>query len=203
MNYQQAVVIARKISGATLTRDESGTFVVRAADGTVIAGPDRASKEETGPPTAMEELTHTRKEMDRKQAAIERLESENRAITLENELRLDGVQARFEHKIQELKSIEARLRGELSAANIQAEEQSKKIGALEAKNKKLQCLFERVSESERERLRAEDEARNEAEVRAKRALRRVVDCSCSGLAENCARCFGSGTYTVDGFGNRV
>jgi hypothetical protein len=41
------------------------------------------------------------------------------------------------------------------------------------------------------------------ELRALRTERHPINCSCGGVNELCARCFGSGTYTVDGLGGPV
>ena len=41
------------------------------------------------------------------------------------------------------------------------------------------------------------------DLEAIRNERKVVSCPCGGVSENCVRCYGSGFYTADGFGNRV
>lgn len=41
------------------------------------------------------------------------------------------------------------------------------------------------------------------ELEAIRNERKVVSCPCGGVSENCVRCYGSGFYTADGFGNRL
>lgn len=43
----------------------------------------------------------------------------------------------------------------------------------------------------------------QSEIEGLRAQRSVVSCSCGGMAENCNRCFGRGSYVVDGLGNAV
>lgn len=42
-----------------------------------------------------------------------------------------------------------------------------------------------------------------AELEAIRNERKVIPCPCHGVSENCVRCYGSGFYTADGFGNLV
>ena len=41
------------------------------------------------------------------------------------------------------------------------------------------------------------------EMETIRNERKVVSCSCGGVSENCVRCYGSGLYMINGFGNRV
>lgn len=50
---------------------------------------------------------------------------------------------------------------------------------------------------------AEAQQQPPRDARALKDQRLVVTCGCRGEVENCLRCFGSGSYTVDGYGNAV
>jgi hypothetical protein len=45
--------------------------------------------------------------------------------------------------------------------------------------------------------------KDEVDPQTRKKTRLVISCSCHGEVEGCSKCYGSGTYTVDGYGNAV
>jgi len=70
-------------------------------------------------------------------------------------------------------------------------------------NERLKERISRVTDKDWEKIKTREHAERESQARDLRAERHEQKCSCLGEVENCARCDGKGTYTVDGFGNRV
>lgn len=182
MEYHEAAEIARKHPGAILTRDTSGCFIVRLLDGTVISSAAEDS-------SVMDVLIR---------------ESEDHLRELSK------VQANFAARQGQLESEIESLRTTCAKLKYECVQLSQQIAALHAEKMTLTTKPSKVSEKEWERIREADRSQQEAdrlqqekEAVQRKAERRLVQCTCSGAVENCARCFGSGEYLVDGYGNQV
>lgn len=60
------------------------------------------------------------------------------------------------------------------------------------------------SESQfRQPLRRDTPRTDHSDPQTRKTTRLVISCSCHGEVEGCSKCYGSGAYTVDGYGNLV
>jgi len=181
MEYHEAANIARKNPGAVLTRDASGTFIVRLTNGVVIGSSGNA---------AVVDAVHRERE--------EHLDELSRVQTdfafREDQLR---------HKISDLNETITKLKGSVNAAKLDAHQLSQQLEMLRAENASLQTKLAKVSAEEWERIKESDRVIRESYVARRKAERSTVNCQCLGEVESCIRCFGAGKYSVDGFGNRI
>jgi hypothetical protein len=174
MEYHEATGIAKKNPGAVVTRDASGTFIVRFTSGVVISSSSN----------------------DVDSDGVSHRESDERLGYIFREDQLL-------HEIANLNEAISELKNSVSAKVLFTHQLSQQLETLRAENVLLQKKLSRVSSAEWERIKEADRLERETDVARRKEVRRTVKCSCLGLVENCSRCFGTGEYTVDGFGNRV
>ncbi|NOT16668.1 MAG: hypothetical protein HOP20_01205 [Sulfuriferula sp.] len=174
MEYHEAADIARKNPGAVMTRDSSGTFIVRLTNGEVVGS--------SGNTANVADAAH-----------------QEREAHLDFAFRED----QLHHEIADLSETISKLKGAVSAAKLDAHQLSQQLETLRAENASLQSKLAKVSAEELERIKAADKVIREADSARRKSERRTVKCSCFGEVENCFRGYGAGEYTVDGFGNRV
>ena len=62
-------------------------------------------------------------------------------------------------------------------------------------------ILERPESQFRQPLRRNTPKTVEMDPQTRKKTRLVISCSCHGEVEGCSKCYGSGTYTVDGYGN--
>jgi chromosome segregation ATPase len=182
MDFQAAVDIAKKHPGAVITRDDSGRFIVRLADGTAIGSPIGGSE------------THENAIRDREEL-IEELE-QLQAVHSAKETQLREEIAVLTETIRDLK-------GKYTAARLDTQNLTQELEFLRSEDEQLRQMLSKVSDAELERIKMENRREREAESARRKAERSIVKCRCRGEVENCARCDGAGQYTVDGYGNRV
>ena len=175
MEFREALDIARRNPGATVTRGADGQFVVLREDGSPFPAPDPAKDE------------------------IERLQREI-AFLLR---RYDDVQSQLEEERRSHKGDVAALNAKVHQLQLAVNAGDEALAAAAKTNEQLREKIARVSPEEWARIKVHEEELRQANVRELRAERRVQNCACNGEVENCARCYGRGTYTVDGFGNPV
>lgn len=175
MDYREALEIARRNPGASVTRGENGSFVVRRPDGTLLGAPSLQA----------DELTRLKHENERLQRRYDD------AFALLDEAKRDhrAELAGLEAKIHELRSALLAIRDEHANATKKVEQ--------------LQTKISKVSAEEWERIKITDDKEREELAKATRAARHTQKCACLGEVENCARCDGRGTYITDGYGNIV
>jgi len=181
MEYHEAAEIARKNPGAVLTRDASGSFIVRLLNGNVVGAVDASA--------VMGGLLRER------DAHLEELSQVHADFAAREE--------QLQAEIAALRMTCTKLQGAVSAAKCESVQLSQQIEALRTEKMALETRLSKVSDAEWERIREADRLQREAEAVQRKAERRVVQCACSGEVENCARCFGAGEYLVDGYGNQV
>ncbi len=181
MEFHDAAEIARKNPGAVLTRDASGSFVVRLPNGNVVGAADASALTDG----LLRERDALRNELSRVHADFAAKEEQLQA------------------EIAALRVTCTKLQGAVSAAKRESVQLSQQIEALRTDKLRLERRLSKVSDAEWERIREVDRVQREAEAVQRKAERRVVQCACSGQVENCARCFGAGEYLVDGYGNPV
>lgn len=175
MEFREALDIARRNPGATVTRGADGQFVVLREDGSPFPLPDPAKDE------------------------LERLQREN-AFLLR---RYDDIHAQLEDERKAHKSDVAALNAKVHQFQLAKHESDEALAAAAKTNEQLREKMSRVSAEEWARIKVQEEEQRQAHVRELRAERRTQHCACKGEVENCARCDGRGTYVVDGFGNPV
>ncbi len=174
MEYYEATDIAKKNPGAVVTRDASGTFIVRLTNGVVVSSSGNAA----------DGVGVTHRESDERLGFLFREEQ-------------------LLHEIANLNETITELKNSVSSKVVFAHELSQQLETLRAEKVSLQTQIAKVSSDEWERITEADKVVRETEVARRKEVRRTVKCPCLGEVENCVRCFGSGEYTVDGFGNRV
>ena len=64
-------------------------------------------------------------------------------------------------------------------------------------------ITEQTESQFRQPLRRNTPKKDEVDPETRKKTRLVISCSCHGEIEGCSKCYGSGTYTVDGYGNPV
>ena len=175
MDFRDAIEIARRNPGASVTRGEDGDFVVRQPDGTLLGGPEPAS----------DETEQLRRENERLQQRY------NDAFALLDE-------ARQNHRT-ELSGLEAKIHQLRILMHAAREENANVVNCV----KQLEAKISRVSQAEWERIKAIDEKDRGDYTKALKEERHFQKCACMGEVENCARCDGKGSYTTDGYGNPV
>ena len=62
--------------------------------------------------------------------------------------------------------------------------------------------LKRVSKEDWQKIEAREQAERKKIIEQELNGRNTVKCQCAGMVENCHFCFGSGTYIVDGHGNK-
>ena len=175
MDFRDAIEIARRNPGASVTRGEDGDFIVRRADGTLFGAPV----------PSIDEIGQLRRENERLQQRYDD------AFALLDETK--------RHHRAELTGLEAKIHQlhiSLHAAQAEHEDTVTHLKQLEAK-------LAKVSRAEWDRIKAADERDRQDYAKALREERHVQKCACLGEVENCARCDGRGSYTTDGYGNPV
>lgn len=176
MEYFEAANIARQNPGSVITRDDSGIFIVRLANGAVVIGSSQYASGVTQGSVPQRE-----KQLDELSRICDDYAS--REIQLE-------------HEIAVLTETITTLRGSISQAKLEVNQLSREV-------KSLQSKLAKVSTAEWERIKECDILDRETDVARRKAERTTVKCSCGGAVENCNRCFGAGEYALDGCGNRV
>lgn len=175
MDYRHALDIARRNLGATVTRGTDGSFVVLHPDGSEFSASDLAKDELEG--------------LKRENAFLQR--------------RYDDVSTQLEEERRsrqtDIAALDAKLQQAQLALHAAKEEQAQSVST----NEHLKAQIAKVSPEEWARIKAAEEEDKKAYAQKLRAERRVQHCSCQGEVENCVRCDGRGSYTVDGFGNVV
>lgn len=175
MDYRDAIEIARKNPGASVTRGEDGGFIVRRPDGTPLGGPK----------PAIDEIEQFRRENERLQQRYDD------AFALLDETR--------RHHRAEIAGLEAKIHQLQMSLHAGQVEHASTIDRL----KQLEAKLAKVSQAEWERIKAAEEKDRQDYARALKEERHVQKCACMGEVENCARCDGRGSYTTDGYGNPV
>ena len=175
MDFRDAIEIARRNPGASVTRGEGGGFIVRKPDGTLLEASEPASDE------------------------VEQLKRENERL----QQRYDDAFALLDETERshraDIASLDAKIH-QLQMSLLAAREESK---AAAERIKELDAKIAKVSASEWERIKSADEEDRRAYAEAMRKERNLQKCSCMGEVENCVRCDGKGSYTTDGYGNIV
>lgn len=177
VEYRDALELAKAHPGAVVTRGADGSFVVLDNSGQPLTADSS--------PSADQKAWLVKTENDRLQARISALNSQ-----------IDETQRRHRAEIGDLELRNYRLQ----AAQVEHEN---RIRLLEAEIQGLTAKASKVSAAEWERIRAveaEEQAKHHQEMREKRM---TIKCACLGEVENCRRCYGSGSYIVDGYGNPV
>ena len=220
MKYHEAADIARKNPGAVLSRDASGTFIVRLSNGTMVGSSGNAAdvvdavhKEREEPlDTSWREKTdredQLRHEIADLKQTIARFESavpkkrEEPPVTSGREQTDFAIREdQLRHEIADLNQTITRLNGSAHAARLDADQFSQQLTTLQSENTSLQTTLAKVSASELERIKQADRVIRETTFARRKAERSTVKCACRGEVEKCSRCFGAGEYVVDGFGN--
>jgi hypothetical protein len=129
MDFREASEIAKHNPGAVMTRDSSGSFIVRLRDGSVI-GPTAGDRQTACDDLLKEEITELRGLLIEKNSIIEKLQSD--AEALRNDIE-NVVSTRLESE----KSRLAKIREELSLQKSALEEKTKSV---QAHLKKLELL---------------------------------------------------------------
>jgi chromosome segregation ATPase len=182
MEYYEAADIARKNPGAVMTRDASGTFIVRLTNGEVVGS--------FGNTAIAADVAHRERK-----AHLDELSRIQTDFAFREE--------QLCHEISELDEEISKLKRAVSAEKLDSYQLSQQIETLQAENTSLQGKLAKVSAEEWERIMAADKVIREADIAHKKSELNTVKCSCCGSLENCTRCFGAGEYTIDGLGNRV
>ncbi|MDR0737281.1 MAG: hypothetical protein LBF51_10740 [Zoogloeaceae bacterium] len=128
MDFREASEIAKKNPGAVMTRDSTGSFIVRLDDGRVIGTENdgRTAHDES----FREELTGLRDQLIEKNLIIEKLETEIKALR-------DNIEAAISTRLDSEKSELANIRKELS---LQRSVFDKKTNDVQARLQKLDLL---------------------------------------------------------------
>ena len=177
MEFYEAAQIARQHLGSTLTRDDTGSFVVRLIDGSIISNNNILKFDD-----------HFQKEKEVNLEYVNKIRTE--FILREEKIKAENVA---------LAETCTRLQQTIESINLQSAELKQQIEQIKTKNAALEYKISKVSPAEWERIKKAEET----EAVARRSERRTVKCSCLGEVENCYRCYGSGAYQVDGYGNPV
>jgi predicted nuclease with TOPRIM domain len=123
-------------------------------------------------------------------------------LTLENEA-LYSREQKLQDDIASLNGKIASLAASLAAMSNKCEQSTATVEKLRQENSSLNATLAKVSPEELKRIHDVEQRAREAERERLTHLRRTMVCSCAGAVENCRRCFGSGKYEVDGYGNPV
>jgi septal ring factor EnvC (AmiA/AmiB activator) len=188
MDYRAAAEIARKHPGAVITRDDSGNFVVRLQDGVVVGGTHYAAESNHDAQRAQE----LSEELDRV-----------RSTQIRQEILLRGEANQLRKEIAQLKDTIREGNSAYSAAKLEISRVVHDLDGLRTENAVLRRKLAKVSATELERIATDDRLARETDAARRKAERKIVKCACRGEVENCARCYGKGQYTVDGYGNPV
>ena len=131
MDYHEAVVeIARRCPGAVLTRDASGSFIVRLINGTVVGAVDGCTMASGG--------------LRQRHAHLEGLSQ----VLADFAAR----EAQLQAEIASLRATCTKLQGAVSAAKCESAQLSLQLEALRVENIVLETKLEKVSDAEWERI---------------------------------------------------
>jgi chromosome segregation ATPase len=208
MNFAEASELARSIPGAVLTRGEDGAFVVLVNGRQVDRNKANRQLESVQIDSAGQGSTRDR---------VVELEAELRNQFEAHRSNVQSLTQLHEQQISEARQALATKQNELNRANhlcdvfrrqvvdlgAQLDELQNENAALRSKLETLQRKIDLVPAEEWQRLTESLAAASAAASEEKRRTRRLVNCSCLGEVEGCFKCGGTGSYTVDGYGNVV
>lgn len=209
MYFAQASELARRTPGAVLTRAEDGTFVVL-LNGRRLHTDEAPRSSETQPST--NSASHVAATMRVAELEAElRIQSESHRLSVQNLMQSHEQQlaelkdelAAKQHEVNRVNHLCDTIRRQAVDLGAQVDELRNENAALSAKLEALQRKMALIPLEDWEALTASLAASSAAVAEEQRSVRRVVKCSCLGEAEGCFKCGGSGSYTVDGFGNIV
>lgn len=196
MNFREASEVAKQHAGAVISRDSSGTFIVRLDKHTVIAAT----------PTVDDAVFKQLQECEKELEQLRRLHEgstgrENILSTRADRLKrnldtAEDANTTLKCEAANLKSEAAKLKSEV--ANL-----VEVVENLRRQHTAFQNKLAKVSQDEWTRISQAEEQTRRAEAAARYGARVNVKCQCLGEVENCVRCSGSGAYMTDGFGNRL
>lgn len=194
MNFREAAEIARASPGAVLTRGDNGELIVRLLDGKVVTKvSDHATEVKATPEPSNDELV----------AQLAKLRDDHANELAELLEKYSKREGELQEEIAQLKQQCSSLSHSVDLAQSKVRETEKLNEALREEKRTLQNRLGKVSAAEWERINEMERIERDQEVARKRAERITLACPCHGEVENCARCYGAGTYVSDGFGNRI
>lgn len=129
MDFREASEIAKKNPGAVMTRDDTGSFIVRLGDGRVI-GATSNEQTSTNDESFREELTEMREQLVERGSIIEKLETEIKALR-------NNIETVVSTRLESEKSRLEKIREELSLQKSAFEEKTKDV---QARIRKLDLL---------------------------------------------------------------
>jgi hypothetical protein len=182
MNFREASEVAKRHPGAVISREGSGSFVVRLNKEPILA---------TAPPVD-DSLSKRLGECEEQLAQLKRQH--------------DAVIERKQRLRRRIKRLKKKFDRVLCAKNSLVHETARlteMVGRLSRDKIELQARVSKVCDSEWARIKEVDGLALRADSAARHDARISVKCSCRGEVPNCARCSGNGVYTTDGFGNRI
>jgi len=175
LDYREALDIARRNPGARVTRGADGQFVVLREESFPSPGSDPANDEN------------------------ERLKQANALL----QKRYNDVVAQLEDERRVHKADILAHEAKIHQLWIKQHASDAALKAASQTNDQLRTRIAKVSLAEWARIEAHEEEERNAHAKRLRAETHVQKCRCQGEVENCVRCYGRGSYTVDGFGNPV
>ena len=198
MNFRQACELSKMNPGSTVQRNESGDFVVLDADG--------HSNEQIGQPRKETQPAARNNsdcaDLETLKKALEAAQSEAAHLRAVFDSANEGAKyeisksGKWRSKYEELQHQYDRMQKQYNEVKSKHEEMLNQLNQLQSK---LDLISNAEWKTIQERIQKEKDDYSK-ELRGKRVL---MKCPCSGEVENCARCYGAGEYTVDGYGNRV
>lgn len=196
MQYKDAIAIAKSNPGSVVKRGADGLFEVHTEDGKILSS-DQHNKPTQEYPSAAPgaETEKTISELTKK---IESATAELK-IKANNLHAAESVIAEQSRRILSLTELLRTSQAELQGAQAELLIIKNKLASHEAR-------ISKVSKDEWDRIDREEQLKREQETilaNEKRLQRNVISCACLGEVEKCPRCFGSGSYMTDGFGNIV
>jgi len=175
LDYREALDIARRNPGTRVTRGADGQLVVLREDSPPFPVSSPAKDE------------------------IERLQQENAFL----QRHYDDICAQLENERRAHKADISALEAKIHQLWKKKHAMDEALATAGKANDQLVAKISKVTAEEWARIEAHEEEERKVHFKDLRAARQVQNCRCQGEVENCVRCYGRGSYTVDGFGNPV
>ncbi|QTP56316.1 macrodomain Ori organization protein MaoP [Billgrantia sulfidoxydans] len=134
------------------------------------------------------------------------LNDENEKLTKEIrnlKERVGHAEDKKNENIAESAEVIKKLREEKRRAINKNEALEERISQLETAIDKMKKKLSLIPEEEMSRILTKEKESKKNERNKKKEERVKIDCPCLGEVENCSRCYGSGSYEADGYGNPV
>lgn len=198
VNFKEACELAKKYPGSAVRRTDSGSFMVLDAGGCTL----EPSEHSDSPLVRSESGDLQNASIQEVQAQLEDALSELQYFRVAYERATQEVNFQLSQNYSHIKNLRDQ-ENKYMTLHKQYNELKEKYKLCSEERSHLKAKIDSISNIEWKQINSRLDKEKKEYADEMRAKRVIIHCSCAGEVENCVRCYGSGEYTVDGYGNRV